>query len=297
MTNKKIYIIVLIILYVSIYRFRPYFTQRYTPLITEASITITKNKPVYAEYDDGDKTYIIEEVDTIDIKDIAAEEEDQTSAEEIVSSSDNSIYIKNKEPYLNRFQRRFASSKERGNKGGYLFLRHMRKAGGTTLRVYFHDTLLHHNITRSTDDFRSYKAVTKEQTEKRKAKTQKNEVIVDPNHYQVHYIEHEFLPMDWKCPSIDPRWKESLRIIVLRHPIERHLSEYFFSGIPMHGKKWTTALEYFPIDKSKLYVNKTYTDGMANFLSEHLPNWLQGIGNRLADNPKQRVEGNRLDLS
>ena len=75
-------------------------------------------------------------------------------------------------------------------------------------------------------------------------------------------------------------------------PIERHLSEYFFSGIPMHGKKAITALEYFPIDKSKLYVNKTYTDGMAKFLSEHLPNWLQGIGNRLADNPKQRVEGN-----
>ena len=69
--NKKIYIVcVLSILYASIYRFRPYFTQRYTPLITEASITITKsNKPVYAEYDDGDKTYIIEDVDTIEIED------------------------------------------------------------------------------------------------------------------------------------------------------------------------------------------------------------------------------------
>jgi len=296
MMNKKIYITcVLIVLYVSIYRFRPYFTQRYTPLITEASITITKNKQIYAEYDDGDKTYIIEEVDTIEVKDDEEEvvKAHQMSTEEIASSSDNSMYINNKEPYLNRFQRRFASSKERGNKGGYLFLRHMRKAGGTTLRVYFHDALLHHNITRSTDDFRSYKSLTKEQMEKRKTKTQKkDEVIVDSNHYQVHYIEHEFLPMDWKCPSIDPRWKESLRIIVLRHPIERHLSEYFFSGIPMHGKKATTAVEYFPIDKSKLYINKTYTDGMAKFLSEHLPNWLQGIGNRLSDNPKQRVEGN-----
>ena len=284
--NKKIYIIcVLSILYASIYRFRLYFTQRYTPLINEDSITITKNKPIlYAEYDDGDKTYIIED-NTIEIKDEAVEEEHH------ISSSD-SIYIKNKEPYLNRLQRRFASSKERGNNGGYLFLRHMRKAGGTTLRVYFHDALLHHNITRSTDDFRSYKVSTKEQMEKRKAKTQKDEAIVDPNHYQIHYIEHEFLPMDWKCPSIDPRWMESLRIIVLRHPIERHLSEYFFSGIPMHGKKSTNALEYFPIDKSKLYINKTYTDGMAKFLSEHLPNWLQGIGNRLSDNPRQRVEGN-----
>lgn len=202
MMNKKIYItcVLSILLYASIYRFRPYFTQRYTPLITEASITITKSKPVYAEYDDGDKTYIIED-NTIDIKDIVVEEGHQMNAEDIINSSD-SIYIKNKEPYLNRFQRRFASSKERGNKGGYLFLRHMRKAGGTTLRVYFHDALLHHNITRSTDDFRSYKVSTKEQMEKRKAKTQKEEAIVDPNHYQIHYIEHEFLPMDWKCPSL-----------------------------------------------------------------------------------------------
>ena len=168
MMNKKIYIAcVLSILYASIYRFRLYFTQRYTPLITEASIAITKSKPVvYAEYDDGDRTYIIED-NTIEIKDVVvAEDEYPMIAEEIISSSDNSIYIKNKEPYLNRFQRRFASSKERGNKGGYLFLRHMRKAGGTTLRVYFHDALLHHNITRSTDDFRSYKALTKERSAK-----------------------------------------------------------------------------------------------------------------------------------
>ena len=33
------------------------------------------------------------------------------------------------EPYLNRWQRRFASSKARNMKGGYLFFRHMRKAG------------------------------------------------------------------------------------------------------------------------------------------------------------------------
>ena len=241
--NKKIYITcVLSILYASIYRLRPYFTQRYTPLINEASITITKNKPVYAEYDDGDKTYIIED-NTIEIKDEAVEEEHHISEEEIISSSDNSIYIKNKEPYLNRFQRRFASSKERGKKGGYLFLRHMRKAGGTTLRVYFHDALLHHNITRSTDDFRSYKSLTKEQMEKRLAKTQKNEeeAIVDPNHYQVHYIEHEFLPIDWKCPSIDPRWKESLRVIVLRI----RLKDIYLN---------TSSVEYQCMEKSRLLL-------------------------------------------
>jgi len=55
MMNKKIYIAcVLSILYASIYRFRLYFTRRYTPLINEASITITKSKP-NAEYDDGEK--------------------------------------------------------------------------------------------------------------------------------------------------------------------------------------------------------------------------------------------------
>mmetsp|Transcript_36757 Transcript_36757/g.75003 ORF Transcript_36757/g.75003 Transcript_36757/m.75003 type:complete len:154 (+) Transcript_36757:37-498(+) len=40
------------------------------------------------------------------------------------------------EPYLDRWDRRFKSSAARGKVGGYVFFKHIRKAGGTTLRRY-----------------------------------------------------------------------------------------------------------------------------------------------------------------
>lgn len=154
------------------------------------------------------------------------------------------------EPYLNRWQRRFSSSEARGKEGGYLFFRHTRKAGGTSLRDYFRDVLRYHNITRTLQDYKLAK--TKEE-----------------GRYQIHYIEHEFQPMDWKCPAVDPRWRESIRVIVFRHPVERHLSEFFFSG---PGNT-------FPIDKGSLYLNKTYTDELKTKLGKALPWWMKGKGN------------------
>ncbi|KAL7554878.1 hypothetical protein ACHAWF_018695 [Thalassiosira exigua] len=153
------------------------------------------------------------------------------------------------EPYLNRWQRRFASSEARNTTGGYLFFRHTRKAGGTSLRVYFRDVMGYHNITRSDNDWRASK------------KAQKVK-------YQVHYIEHEFQSIDWQCPNVDPRWQESMRIIVLRHPIERYLSEFFYSGA---GHK------FMPLDKERLYVDKNYTNQIAVTIEEFIPKWMQGI--------------------
>lgn len=92
-----------------------------------------------------------------------------------------------------------------------------------------------------------------------------------PDGYQIHYIEHEFLAMDADCPNIDPRWEESLRVIVLRHPIERHLSEFFFSG---PGK------EFYPINKQQLYKNATYTNELASFMKEWVPKWMNHRGKR-----------------
>jgi len=163
------------------------------------------------------------------------------------------------EPYLNRWQRRFASSKARNMKGGYLFFRHMRKAGGTSLRVYLRDVMLYHNVSRTLDDWKDVKHK-------------------DPDGYQIHYIEHEFQTMDWQCPQVDPRWRESLRLVVLRHPIERHLSEFFFSG---SGKR-------FPIDKQQLYVNDAYTNELAQFMSVQVPKWMKLIGNH---QEKEGIEG------
>eukprot|EP00581_Thalassiosira_minuscula_P012167 CAMPEP_0183714786 /NCGR_PEP_ID=MMETSP0737-20130205/9224_1 /TAXON_ID=385413 /ORGANISM="Thalassiosira miniscula, Strain CCMP1093" /LENGTH=483 /DNA_ID=CAMNT_0025943789 /DNA_START=175 /DNA_END=1626 /DNA_ORIENTATION=+ len=157
------------------------------------------------------------------------------------------------EPYLNQWQRRFASSKSRNKKGGYLFFKHIRKAGGTSLRGYFRDVFGHHNITRELNDWKAIKDG--RQTEQ----------------YQVHYIEHEFQTMDWQCPAIDPRWRESIRIIVLRNPIERHLSEYFFSG---------SGFKLHPISAEQIATNETYAKEVASFLSDQVPNWMKRIGTR-----------------
>jgi len=169
------------------------------------------------------------------------------------------------EPYLNRWQRRFASSKARNKKGGYLFFRHMRKAGGTTLRGYFRDVLAYHNMTVEMNDYARAKSG-REQTDK----------------YQIHYIEQEFQTMDWKCPTVDPRWRESMRIIVLRHPIERHLSEFFFSGA---GKK------FFPVSKQQLSLNETYTKELSSFLSDQVPLWMKRIGVKRKRNRAKNQEG------
>ena len=200
---------------------------------------------------------LISSITVTDIKDPAVPEEDTTirhsgNKSTSVVKKINLLIEDDHEPYLNRWQRRFASSKARNKKGGYLFFKHIRKAGGTSLRDYFRDVLAYHNITRNIPDWRAIK---------------KGQPI---NKYQIHYVEQEFQTMDWQCPTVDLRWRESMRIIVLRHPIERHLSEFFFSG---GGKK------FLPINKQRL-SNETYSEELASFLSEQVPKWMNHIGKK-----------------
>ncbi|KAL7477616.1 hypothetical protein ACHAW6_003415 [Cyclotella cf. meneghiniana] len=74
--------------------------------------------------------------------------------------------------------------------------------------------------------------------------------------------------MDSECPLHDPRWERSLRVVTLRHPIERHVSEFFFTG---PGKQ-------FHIDSQQLYRNKTYTRQLSSFLNENFPLWMKQEG-------------------
>ena len=172
----------------------------------------------------------------------------------------------NVEPYVNRWQRRFSSSDSRNATGKYLFFKHIRKAGGTSLRSYFHDVFDYHGLTRNMQEF-----------QRSKNKTWKE------NKNIIHYIEQEFQTMDWQCPNADPRWNDSLRIITLRHPIERHISEFFFSGPGAH----------FPIDRQQLYINETYTDELSSFLKENLPKWMARVGHGELNrgNPNKGLEG------
>jgi hypothetical protein len=65
----------------------------------------------------------------------------------------------------------------------------------------------------------------------------------------------------------------STPIVDFQHPIERHMSEFFFSG-PGHK---------FEIDRQKLYTNKRYTRQLATFLNESVPLWIkqEGGGNSM----------------
>lgn len=217
---------------------------------------------------------LLSSITATDIKDPAVPDEIDANAEDTTirhSGNKSTSVVKeinlriedDHEPYLNRWQRRFASSKARNKKGGYLFFKHIRKAGGTSLRDYFRDVLAYHNITRNIADWRAIK----------------NGPPI--NKHQIHYVEHEFQTMDWQCPTVDPRWRESMRIIVLRHPIERHLSEFFFSG---GGKK------FLPVDKQRL-SNETYSQELASFLSEQVPKWMNHIGKKNTTTMKGGIEG------
>ena len=103
-----------------------------------------------------------------------------------------------REPYLNRWQRRFLSSNNANatSEGAYFFFKHMRKAGGTSLRSYFRDVFQHHGVSCTRDDYGRIK---------KRGKAP-----------EILYVEHEFQTMDSECPLHDPRWERSLRVVTLR---------------------------------------------------------------------------------
>ena len=85
--------------------------------------------------------------------------------------------------------------------------------------------------------------------------------------HQIHYAEQEFSSMDWECSKVDPRWNHTLSVIVLRHPVERHLSEFFYSG-PGHRQQLNTH-ELFGKDARPRYKN-----GLIKMITKELPIWL-----------------------
>mmetsp|Transcript_4819 Transcript_4819/g.9755 ORF Transcript_4819/g.9755 Transcript_4819/m.9755 type:complete len:452 (-) Transcript_4819:44-1399(-) len=165
-------------------------------------------------------------------------------------SKPESCYSSDTEPYFNRWKLRFSPPHSNcTSTGKYLFFKHIRKAGGTTLRSYFNDVFLYHGKPRGMKEY---------------GRSRRRPLEPDA----VYYVEQEFTTMDYECPIIDPRWNNSLRIITLRHPIERHISEFFFSG-PGHQ---------FPIKRDQLYVNQTYTKELSEYLNQNVPLWMERDG-------------------
>lgn len=114
--------------------------------------------------------------------------------------------------------------------GGILFFKHIRKAGGTSLRRYLDNAI---NYTRQSMPSSNIAAV-----------------------------EQEFSAMPWNCSVVDSRWEKTLSIVSLRNPIDRHLSEFFYSGPPREcqgQKKKTVKSRWCELVLTKNYTHEFYT--------------------------------------
>ena len=139
---------------------------------------------------------------------------------------------------------------------GYIFNKHLRKCGGTTLRQYLEDVCLYyqnlkeHAATLDVDD----------------SDAPGPKMIAHAQQFgNVTYYEQEAYAMDWQCPKHDAqRWRDSLNVIALRNPLERHLSEFFYSGPGRHSRL------------KELHKEQNYNDGeFAHLLRIELPKWIE----------------------
>jgi len=149
-------------------------------------------------------------------------------------------------PIMNRWQARGLNNPD---KGGYLFFKHIRKAGGSSMYKYLSNILRYHH----------------EQRLEAGSGFPKGEVA---------YYEQESFSMDWKCPQIDDRWNSTLSIIVLRHPIERHMSEFFYHGPGRTNPRLAS-----------LQKRQNYTKEYTSLIRKLLPEWI------LKGNEKTQQEG------
>mmetsp|Transcript_14419 Transcript_14419/g.29835 ORF Transcript_14419/g.29835 Transcript_14419/m.29835 type:complete len:483 (+) Transcript_14419:2927-4375(+) len=176
------------------------------------------------------------------------------------------------EPLMNRWGQRFGPFENDNatiSNSGYLFFKHMRKAGGTTMRSYLHSVLTYHN------DQKGPKASSRSLAGSSPTTGNK----------RIAYYEQEFRAMDWRCPKDDPRWQDSVKITVLRHPVERHISEFFFSG---PGKD-------FRINRAQLQTDAAYAKEIGKFFRKQMTPWLLGdeYNDRLQDEVKRSVDGQK----
>ena len=125
--------------------------------------------------------------------------------------------------------------------GGTIYFKHLRKAGGSSMLFYLADTIKYH--------------------------FDQSRLAGDNSPLKWFLYHQEFTAMPWKCPRIDPRWSSTLSIIILREPIDRHLSEFFYSG---PGSRDQLARI------SKLVMkDAAYEKEWSALMEMHLPGWIE----------------------
>ena len=122
------------------------------------------------------------------------------------------------------------------NGRGHVFFKHIRKAGGTSVRFYLQRAMQYH-------------------------------------HSNSTYSEQEFEALDWRgCPQ-HPRWNQTLRITCLRNPLERHMSDFYYSATKQQStppsmqrllelyKKGSYTLEFYNL--TQRFMMQWIVDGIA----------------------------------
>ena len=175
-----------------------------------------------------------------------ADNEQLTNIPAHTTQADN-IEMSTSMPVIGRLQSR--TNRSEGRPPGYLFFKHIRKAGGTSVRSYIAKVLWH-------------------------LQEQASSKIVP------RFFEQEFGTMDRNCPRIDPRWNRTLSIIVMRNPLERHISEFFYSG---PGSKGELATLYKQGRKAR-----KFTDRFFDLVQRELPGWIES-GNDIAQARKSTL--------
>ena len=148
-----------------------------------------------------------------------------------------------------------------------MYSQNTKYAGGTAMRNYLAQVMKYHGNPRTRIEFiQNIKSQdTRDHLIRKWDMANPAAAQREAKKYQIHYAEQEWSSMDWECSQVDPRWNHSLSVIVLRHPVERHLSEFFYSG-PGNGHQ---------LDTQKLFGKDTsYKRGLRNLISKELPDWL-----------------------
>ena len=110
--------------------------------------------------------------------------------------------------------------------GGHVFFRHMRKASGTSMLHYLAHVIRYRLLNQTSAARTTPPANDSSPIQKMTIMEKKIRPVLK------WFLYHqEFGAMPWKCPTIDKeRWESTFSVIVLREPIDRQVSEFWYSG-------------------------------------------------------------------
>jgi hypothetical protein len=130
--------------------------------------------------------------------------------------------------------------------GGFVYFKHLRKAAGTSVRRYLLTVIDYHY--------------------QKEINIASDPEIAPPVPWLIYHQEWSAMP--WECPFEDALWNLSMNVIVLRDPIERQLSEFFYSGEGSSNKTMSR------LGKA-VKGGATYEKEAVALMKELVPTWME----------------------